>query len=86
MGHEAQCRNGMVEMFSDASNRQVGGASFIEDRLEVNTVFKAVLAKEEKVKSSMYQGLSQDSRGVQEVERHVLDKPRQSANQVLKQS
>ena len=42
------CRDGQVKMFSNASDRQVGGARFDGEKVAWDTVFKAVLAEEER--------------------------------------
>ena len=56
------CRDGQVEMFSDASDRQVGRARFDGEKVAWDIVFKAVLAEEERKKSSMFREL----RGIEE--------------------
>ena len=56
------CRDGQVEMFSDASDLQVGGARFYGEKVAWDTVFKAVLAEEERKKSSTFREL----RGIEE--------------------
>ena len=38
------CRAGQVKIFSDASDRQVGGASFNGTKVAWNNVFNAVVA------------------------------------------
>ena len=56
------CRDGQVEMFSDVSDLQVGGARFYGEKVAWDTVFKAVLAEEERKKSSTFREL----RGIEE--------------------
>ena len=51
------CRAGQVEMFSDASYRLVGGASFKRSKVPGDTAFKAVLAEDERKKSRTYREL-----------------------------
>ena len=51
------CRDGQVEMFSDASDLQVGGARFYGERVAWDTVFKGALAEEERKKSSIFREL-----------------------------
>ena len=49
-------------MFSDASDKQVGGARFDGEKVAWDTVFKVVLAEEERKKSSTFREL----RGIEE--------------------
>ena len=56
------CKDGQVEMFSDTSDRHVGGARFDGEKVAFDTVFKAVLAEEERKKSSLFREL----RGIEE--------------------
>ena len=49
-------------MFRDTSDRQVGGARFDGEKVAWDTVFKVVLAEEERKKSSMFREL----RGIEE--------------------
>ena len=52
----------LVEMFSDVSDLQVGGARFNGEKVAWDTVFKAALAEEERKKSSTFREL----RGIEE--------------------
>merc|ERR1711867_17381 len=56
------CRGGQVEMFSDASDLQMGGARFYGEKVAWDTVFKAALAEEERKRSSTFREL----RGIEE--------------------
>ena len=49
-------------MFSDVSDRQVGGAGFDGEKVAWDTVFKVVLAEEERKRSSTFREL----RGIEE--------------------
>ena len=56
------CRDGQIKMFIDASDRQVGGASFDGKKVAWDTAFKVVLAEEERKRSSTFREL----RGIEE--------------------
>ena len=56
------CRDGQVEMFSNASDLHVSEARFYGEKVAWDTVFKTVLAEEERKKSSMFREL----RGIEE--------------------
>ena len=43
-----------MEMFSDASNRQLGGASFLGNRLDMNRLLKVLLSEKERRRSSTF--------------------------------
>ena len=60
----AYCRAGQVEIFSDVSDRQVSGASFERSKVAWDTAFKAVLAEEERTKSSTYRELREIEEGI----------------------